>query len=237
MNDPIGRAVTDFYENGEASDIEIQTNYTEGELLSPAYFFRTESEMPEIEKSALKLCRGKVLDVGAAAGCHALVLQEKGFEVTALEKSKLAAGVMKKRGVSQAVCTDIFHFEEKGYDTILLLMNGTGIGGTLDGLKKLLLHLKNLLSKNGQIIIDSSDIRYLFEEDDGSVWVDLANDTYYGEMEYELTYKTEKSEFNWLFVDFETLSDVAGQAGLQCKNVMSGDHYHYLAQITVEKNA
>jgi hypothetical protein len=86
MNDPIGRAIADFYANGEAPDIKIQTNYTEGELLSPAYFFRKENEMPEIDKTALELCRGKVLDVGAAAGCHALMLQEKGLEVVALGK-------------------------------------------------------------------------------------------------------------------------------------------------------
>jgi SAM-dependent methyltransferase len=235
MNDPIGRAIADYFEHGEAPDIEIHTNYTEGELLSPAYFFRTENEMPEIENTALKLCRGKVLDVGAAAGCHALVLQKRGLEVTALEKSGLAATVMEKRGVKKVVCLDVFHFHEKGFDTILLLMNGTGIGGTLDGLKKLLLHLKNLLNKNGQIIIDSSDIRYLFEEDDGSVWVDLANDTYFGEMEYELTYKTEKSNFNWLFADFETLTKIAVKAGLKCQMAELGDHFNYLAQITTEK--
>jgi hypothetical protein len=235
MNDPIGRAIADYYENGEAPDIEIQTNYTEGELLSPAYFFRTENEMPEIDKAALKLCRGKVLDVGAAAGCHALVLQEKGLEVTALEKSKLAFDVMKQRGVKKVICTDVFHFFEKGFDTILLLMNGTGIGGTLEGLKKLLLHLKNLLNPNGKILIDSSDISYLFEEDDGSVWVDLTNEDYFGEMQYELKYKNESSRFNWLFADFKTLTKICKENGLTCKKIMEGEHYEYLAQLAVSE--
>lgn len=231
MNDPIGRAIADFYENGEAPDIEIQTNYTEGELLSPSFFFRKIDEMPEIDKKALELCRGKVLDVGAAAGCHALVLQEKGFEVTALEKSKFAAGVMKKRGVKNVICSDVFHFHEKGFDTILLLMNGTGIGGTLDRLKKLLLHLKNLLNKNGQIIIDSSDISYLFEEEDGSVWIDLANEAYFGEMKYELMYKTETTRFDWLFIDFARLDVLTESAGLKCNLIMKGAHANYLAQL------
>jgi hypothetical protein len=235
MNDPIGRAIADFYKNGKASDIKIQTNYTEGELLSPAYFFRTENEMPEIDKTALKLCRGKVLDVGAAAGCHALVLQKKGLEVTALEKSKLAVAVMEKRGVKKVICSDIFHFHEKGFDTILLLMNGTGIGGTLEGLKKLLLHLRNLLSPNGQILIDSSDISYLFEENDGSVWIDLASDAYLGEMEYELKYKNECTTFNWLFTDFNTLTKIAEDIGLTGKKIVEGKHFDYLAQLKIYK--
>lgn len=232
MNDPIGRAIADFYNNGKASDIKIQTNYTEDENLSPAYFFRTENQIPKLEKTALTLCRGKVLDVGAAAGCHALILQNKGLEVTALEKSGLAAQVMKKRGVKNLFCSDIFHFNEPGYDTILLLMNGTGIGGTISGLKKLLQHLMKLLNKNGQILIDSSDISYLFEEEDGSVWIDLANDNYFGEMDYELIYENEQSKFKWLFVDFETLNTICENIGLKCRKITEGDHFDYLAQLS-----
>ena len=232
MNDPIGRAIADFYENGEAPDIEIQTNYTEGELLSPVYFFRTESEMPEIEKTALKLCRGKVLDVGAAAGCHALVLQEKGLDVTALEKSEYAARVMKRRGVRNVVCQSIFEYRETGFDTTLLLMNGTGIGRTLNGLEQLLKHLKHLMNPGGQILIDSSDIRYLFEEDDGSVWVDLTSNKYYGEMEYELRYKNYSTQFKWLFTDFETLAEICTKLGLTSKKILEGDNFDYLARIS-----
>ncbi|WP_372948942.1 SAM-dependent methyltransferase [Mariniphaga sp.] len=234
-NDLIGRAIADYFEHGETPDIEIQTNYTEGELLSPAYFFRTVNEMPEIEKTALNLCRGKVLDVGAAAGCHAIVLQEKGLDVTALEKSELAASVMKKRGVENVICSNVFHFHEKGFQTILLLMNGTGIGGTLKGLKKLLLHLKNLLTPNGQIIIDSSDISYLFEEEDGSVWVDLTREGYFGEMNYELKYKNEFMKFNWLFTDFETLTQICKKIGLNSKKIMEGKNFDYLAQLTISE--
>jgi SAM-dependent methyltransferase len=234
-NDPIGRAIADFYENGEAPDIEIQTNYTEGELLSPSFFFREIDEMPEIDKKALELCRGKVLDVGAAAGCHALELQKRGFEVVALEKSKQAAEVMTKRGIENVSCSDVFHFHEKGFQTILLLMNGTGIGSTLEGLKKLLLHLKNLLNRNGQIIIDSSDISYLFEEEDGSVWVDLTRKGYFGEMNYELKYKNEYATFNWLFTDFDTLTEIVRDIGLTCEKIMEGKHFDYLAQLKIYK--
>ena len=231
MNDPMEQAIADFYKNGAAPDILINTNYTEGEILPPAYFFRSVDEMPKIEQTAIKNCRGKILDVGAAAGCHALELQKRGSDVTALEKSKLAAEVMKKRGVKNVVCTEIFQFEEPRFDTILILMNGTGIGQTLDGLKKMLLHLKNLLNEGGQILIDSSDIQYLFQEDDGSFWADLANDRYYGEMDYELIYKNSSTRFKWLFTDFDTLAKIAADAGLNCQLVEEGEQNDFLAKL------
>ncbi len=231
MKDAIGHAISDFYTKGKADDIIIQTNYTEDEHLSPAYFFRTGKEMPLIEKTALKLSFGKILDVGAAAGSHSLLVQERGLDVTALEKSALAAEVMKNRGIKKVVCTDLFHFHEKEFDTILILMNGTGIGGTIKGLNKMLMHLKSLLAIKGQILIDSSDISYLFYENDGSRWVDLSNDKYYGEMKYNVTYKNITSGFNWLFVDFDTLRALTEAIGLKCERIMRGTHHDYLARL------
>lgn len=231
MNDPFGSAITDYFEKGNAPDLKINTNYTEDEQIPVSYLFRTEKEMPAIEIAALKNCKGKILDIGAAAGCHSIVLQKKGYNVTALEISEKAATVLKKRGIQKVVQDDIYSFSEKKYDTILLLMNGTGIGETKEGLKKLLLHLKNLLTENGQILIDSSDIKYLFEEEDGSLWIDLNNPKYYGEMEYEVSYKKSKVKFNWLFIDFDSLKIISEEIGLKCKLIQKGEHFDYLAQL------
>jgi SAM-dependent methyltransferase len=231
MNDPFGEAIQEYFNKGKAPDIQINTNYTEDESIPVSYFFRNEKQMPELEKMAFKMCKGKVLDVGAAAGCHTLLLQKKGFNVTALEKSEQAVDVMKKQGIVKVVHADIYEYNETQYNTILLLMNGSGIGGTIKGLLKLLSHLKSLLLDDGQILIDSSDIKYLFEEEDGSLWVDLATDKYYGEMEYEVTYKKTSSKFDWLFIDFENLQKVATMAGLQCKLVAQGEHSDFLAQL------
>ncbi|WP_167619019.1 class I SAM-dependent methyltransferase [Maribellus sediminis] len=231
-NDPFGAAIHDFFEQGKAPDIAVNTNYTEDEIIPVSDLFRKENEMPEIEKTALKLCKGTVLDIGAAAGCHALVLQEKGLDVTALDNSALAVEVMKKRGVKQVLNADIYEFSESKYDTLLLLMNGTGIGGTISGLKKLLVHLKSLLNPNGQVLIDSSDIKYLFEEEDGSMWIDLNNSNYYGEMQYELSYKNHKTTFDWLFIDSKKLQKLANEAGFRFELVKKGEHFDYLAQLT-----
>ncbi|HSO89426.1 MAG TPA: methyltransferase domain-containing protein [Draconibacterium sp.] len=234
MNDPFGEAIYDYFENGKAPSLTVNSNYTKGEKIAASYFFRTEKEMPAIELSAMKNCKGKILDIGAAAGCHAIILQRKGFNVTALEKSEKAAEVLKKRGIQKVVCNDIFSYSENTFDTILLLMNGAGIGETVAGLEKLLVHLKTFLTEKGQILIDSTDIKYLFEEKDGSVWIDLANDSYYGEMEYEVKYKQAVSNFKWLFIDFETLKKVAKKAGLVCVLIENGKNHDFLAQLKLK---
>jgi hypothetical protein len=236
MNDPFGEAIQDYYEKGKAPGLTVNSNYTEGEKIAASWFFRTEKEMPLIERTALKLCNGKILDIGAAAGCHALLLQKKDFNVTALEKSEIAAEVMKKRGIQKVVCNDILNYSESKFDTILLLMNGAGIGETLAGLEKLLIHLKSLLTDKGRILMDSTDIKYLFEEDDGSVWIDLANDAYHGEMEYEVKYKKSVSKFKWLFVDFQTLKKVAANAGLECILAKEGEQNDFLALLRLEND-
>jgi len=231
MNDPFGEAIYNYFEKGKAPNITVNTNYTEDEQIPVSYLFRTEKEMPALEVTALKQCRGKVLDIGAAAGCHSIVLQQKGYNITALEISEKAVEVLKKRGIQKVIREDIYTYSAKKYDTILLLMNGTGIGGTIAGLKKLLQHLKTLLNVKGQILIDSSDIKYLFEEEDGSMWVDLNNSKYYGEMEYEISYKKSIVKFNWLFIDFNSLKNIANKIGLECTQIYEGDNFDYLAQL------
>ncbi|WP_346858467.1 methyltransferase domain-containing protein [uncultured Draconibacterium sp.] len=231
MNDPFGEAIQEFLSKGKAPDIAINSNYTEDEVIPVSYLFRSEKEMPELEKVALKKCKGKILDIGAAAGCHSLVLQKKGFNVTALEKSELSVEAMKKQGIVKVVHADILDYNEQQFNTILLLMNGAGIGQTMNGLRKLLSHLKTLLFDDGQILIDSSDIKYLFEEEDGSMWIDLANEKYYGEMSYEVNYKKSSSKFDWLFIDFENLTKIAALAGLSCTLVAQGKHHDFLAQL------
>ena len=233
MNDPFGLAIKEYFERGKAPQIQIDSNYTEGEILAPSYFFRNEKELPVLEKVALKNCKGKILDVGAAAGCHSLILQKKGYNVTALEKSEISAEIMRKQGIVKVVHANIFEYNEKQYNTILLLMNGSGIGGTIAGLKRLLLHLKSLLLEGGQILIDSSDIKYLFEEEDGSHWADLANNNYYGEMQYKVSFRKSTDEFDWLFIDYDTLQLIANETGYTCSLLEKGTHHDYLAKLKI----
>lgn len=189
--------------------------------------------MPDLEQTALKHCRGKVLDVGCGAGSHSLYLQqEKKIQVIPIDISKKAVEICKLRGLENAIFHDFFKLENEKFDTILLLMNGSGIIGKLQNLTLFFEKLKSLLAPNGRVLIDSSDLRYLFEEEeDGGIWID-ASQGYYGEMTYQVSYKGAISlPFSWLYLDFETLKFAAESNGFQCSLLQQGTHYDYLAEL------
>jgi len=237
-HDPIGHAVWDYLNGIRGETIVINTDIAEDEQLLPSYFFRTFDQMPIQEQEALRRCSGKILDVGAGAGVHSLWLQDHGYEVDALEISPLSCETMRKRGIKNILLQDINLVTDRHYDTILLLMNGAGIAQTLPGLERLLLHLKTLLNPGGKILADSSDLLYLFTDENGEAWVDIASDTYYGQMEYQLTYKSIKGKpFSWLFVDPDTFCDYAGFCGFTVKDKFSGAHFDYLVELLLKSEA
>ena len=234
-HDPVGHAVWDYLNGMQDESILVRTDIAEDEQLMPSHFFRTFEHMPVQEQEALRRCSGKILDVGAGAGAHSIWLQDHGFEVDALENSPLSCETMRKRGVKNVHLQDIHSLADSKYDTILLLMNGAGIAQTLPGLRVLLQHLKTLLNPGGKILADSSDLLYLFTDENGDSWVDIASDTYYGQMEYQLTYKSIKGKpFSWLFVDAETFCDYAEFCGFTVKDRFAGAHFDYLVELILE---
>lgn len=200
--DPMGSAINDYYKNGRAAHLRVLSSMFEEDEMPIAHLFRSEQEMPQLEKRALTLVRGRVLDVGAGAGCHALALQENGFKVKAIDVSPLSCDVMKARGIEDVECVNLFDTQlQSKFDTILLLMNGTGIAGKLSRLPLLLNRLKELMAEGAQILIDSSDLKYIYENEDGSMDIDLGGN-YYGEVDYQMVYKNVKGDsFDWLYVD------------------------------------
>ena len=235
MKDLFGKAIFDFYTKNSPEDIITETSISEEDEMSVEYLFRTYNEMPKIEQKALQLAKGKILDVGCGAGSHALSLQnERNLEVTAIDISEKAIETCLLRGIKNAKIENVLDFEGEKFDTILLLMNGTGIFGQLKNCNKYLSKLKSLLNPGGQILIDSSDIIYMFDEDeDGGKWIPSEND-YYGELVFNISYKGEKEEpFDWLYLDYNTLQNAAIANGLNCELVLEGEHYDYLAKLSI----
>ncbi|MBC3538126.1 class I SAM-dependent methyltransferase [Rufibacter sp. H-1] len=230
--DPMGGAIKAFWEGNKEASVTVYSDNMEADELPAAYLFRTFTEMPEREQFALNEARGRVLDIGAGAGSHALALQEKGLEVTALEISERAAQVQKARGVKNVLTGDFFELDPTPHDTLLLLMNGIGLAGTLDQLPHFLETCKRWLAPGGQILLESSDILYLYEEEDGSVLLDL-NGAYYGELTYMMEYGTERTPpFPWLFIDFDLLHQYAQEAGLTAELLLQEEDDHYIARLT-----
>lgn len=234
MKDLIGKAILDYQTNNAPDDIITETSLTEADSMSVAYLFRDYSEMPKIEQKALQMAKGKILDVGCGAGSHSLYLQQKGLDVTAIDISEHAVEACKLRGLQNVSVQDVMTLSEATqYDTILLLMNGTGLAGKLKRIASFLQKLKALLTPGGQILIDSSDIIYMFDEDeDGGKWIP-SNVDYYGELIFNVRYKGEQEDpFDWVYIDYNTLQNAAHANGLQCELLIEGEHYDYLARLT-----
>ena len=234
-NDILGKALKSYYFENDKDKLWILSDIMEEDEMPITHYFRGIKSMSNIELIALKHCRGKVLDIGAGAGSHALELQKSGKDVTALDISEGCIEVMKSRGVKSVINSDILEFDNGRYDTILLLMNGIGLSGELSNLKNLLIKLKSLLNKGGQIIFDSSDISYLYKSEDGSIMIDL-NADYYGELNYCFTYKGIKGNwFKWLYIDEDLMKNHSIEAGFEMEVLYRGENSDYLARLTIIK--
>ncbi len=229
--DPMGHAIAEYHKTGKAARLRVFSPMFDEDEIPVKTLFRSLNEMPALEREALEVAGGNILDVGAGAGCHSLALQAMEKAVTAIDISPLAVATMRERGVHDAHEQDFFTLQGQ-YDTILMLMNGIGIVGTISRLPALFMQLDHLLARGGQVLCDSSDICYIYEDEEGII--DLTGvKGYYGELTYQMQYRGIKGEpFPWLFIDPETLSEQATAHGFHCDILMRGPHYDYLARLT-----
>lgn len=229
--DVFGEALTDQFKYGKADTLHLYTSLGDLEEMPLDLFFRSEAEMPELETYALELCKGKVLDIGAGVGSHALALQERSIEVTALDISEAACEIMRERGVRNILCGAILNVELQKYDTLLMLMNGIGVFGKLQGFSAFLERAKDLINDGGQLLFDSSDIIYAYED------TTLPTAHYFGEVSYQYEYKGVKGPwFDWMFIDQATLISTAYQAGWTCEILYVDENDQYLARLFLPKS-
>lgn len=234
IRDPLGQCLLAYMKGQLSAAVTVHAENGAHDAIPAQYLFRSRSEMPTLEQQALDSCRGKVLDIGAGAGSHALALQQQGLEVHALDISRGAVTVMQQRGVRKAHHGSIWAWQGPPVDTLLLLMNGIGLVGDLDGLDRLLGQASQWLHPGGQIILDSSDLIYLYEEEEDPR-LDLIN-PYYGIVRYQMQFETAISPpFDWLYLDYPRLHRHAAQHGFHCEKLMEGPHYDYLAKLTLQE--
>ncbi len=230
--DVYGEALDDYFVHQEEKfPLLLHTSYGDQDEMPVEIFFREPEDFPELEFIGLSLCDGRVLDVGAGVGSHSLYLQEKGFEVDALELSQTACHIMQQRGVQHIICEDFYKFNCQKYDTLLLLMNGIGLAGDIDGFRKLLEHSKELLTANGQLIFDSSDISYLYKD-----YNIKKPEHYFGEIQYQYEYKgTRGNLFKWLYLDQDLLIKISHELGWVVQILYEDENDQYLVRMELKK--
>ncbi len=186
-----------------------------------------------IEQLALDRASGRVLDVGAGVGRHSLVLQSRLAHVTSIEIEPELVAIMSERGVADALSASVFTLAAREFDTILMLMNGFGLVGTLSGAAAFFDHAQNLLSPSGQILCDSLDVRrtsnpthLAYQETNQSQGRPA------GQMRFCIEYRGRRGEaFDWLHIDFDTLREHAQRHGWLAEKLADEESGHYLARL------
>jgi SAM-dependent methyltransferase len=228
--DPLGQIILDYSKDKTERFITVESEICDDDFIDASYLFRSYDEMPKMEQIALEHCSGSILDIGAGAGIHAKYLQDKGQDIKAIDVSPGAVQFMKSQGLNAEI-QDFYDVTEQ-YDTLLMMMNGIGIAGSLKNLERTLLQAKKMLRENGQLLFDSTDIKYLYMDDEGGMWVDL-NTEYYGNFNFRMHYEDQSTDwFDWLYIDFEKLQESANKLNLKVEKLYEEDS-QYLARITL----
>ncbi len=254
--DPLEQALWDWHRGQARGSLLLHAYSAEGiplaeepQVVSPEVFFT--QELPEVEALALELCRGRVLDIGAGTGRHSLLLQEEGFAVAALDRSPVALQIMAERGVHCRIAADLFHWEgpEEPFDTLLLLMNGAGLVGSLAGLERFLSLARHWVQPTGQLLVDSTDLSDA-DEPANLPQVESSPDSEAEDREkgrdcraageakarvvnFVAEYGGQRGDpFPWLFVDPETLLHYAHANGWQGQILYQEPEGAFLARLT-----
>ena len=226
MDDLFGRALLDFYQNVATEPLILHTTYGPPETVPLKRFFQDETEFSDLDYYALEQVRGCILDIGAGTGRQALSLQKHNTDITTMDISPSCVRIMEQSGLKKIIQADVFHYNGKKFDTLLMLMNGIGIAGDLDGIKRLLIHLKTMINPGGQLLLDSSDIRYLYEKGQ------KPKGNYFGELTYRYEYKKQLgAPFQWIYIDQKKLIDLAKKTGWNCQIIFEDESDAYLARL------
>lgn len=232
---PFGMALLDYVNGDTSQQIVLERDDGLREGLPVSVFFRTPSEFFPLEKTALDLCYGRVLDIGAGAGIHSLALQELGLSVTAIDISPHAVEAMSKMGVRDARCVDVFDFTSETFDTLLLMGRGIGMVENLEGLVHFLITTKNLIKPGGQLLLNSLDVsctddpKHLAYHESN-----VKSGRYAGEIRLCIHYKHITGSYcTWLHVDSETLSEHASEVGWNAEVITRENDGNYLAKLTL----
>ena len=226
---PHGAAVLDYHRGNRDAVLICHQDGVRDDVPA-AFWFR--DTLDPLERLGLEMCCGRVLDVGAGVGLHALVLQQRGLDVVAIDIAQECVAIMRERGVRRPVVCDLYEFGDGCFDTVVCLCNGLDKVGTLADLPRFLDRMRALLNPGGQLLADSFDLRIgATPATKDTMARKMAAGRYFGESDLVFEYAGRRgSEFTVLQVDPETLAGFA-RAGGWSFEVMQQTGGHYLARL------
>ena len=229
---PFSRALVDFYSGNLDAAFTIRRDDGFEQQVFAAPFFNVE-HYPPLEIRAMGECYGNILDIGSATGRHSLELLRRGFKVTSLDILPEMEAIMKSRGLTDVVIADVFRFFGPRYDTLLMLMNGIGMTGSIDGLTRFLQLAHDLTVPGGQIVCDSIDVSVTTDPQHLAYRKNnLASGRLAGQQSFVMVYHGEDSvRFDWLHIDFQSFSDLCDSTDWNATLLEVEDDGHYLCKL------
>lgn len=214
----------------ERDDLYIDTGSDAG-----TYFSEYRQWSP-LEKRAVKLAKGRVLDVGCGAGRHALYLQEKGSDVTGIDNSPGAIKVCKLRGLKKAMVRpidEIDKFKVNSFDTIQMFGNNFGLFGNRKNARKILKKMARITSPEARIIAETLNP---YKTDNSFHLPYLRANRRRGRMGGQIKMrvrfgKTIGEWFDYLFVSPVEMQEIIGDSDWQIEEFLDAQEANYIAVI------
>lgn len=221
--EPFGQALLAYWRGNKSVELMHEFKNGRKKPLPVSVFFRSHEEFLTTD-NAIEFCRGQILVVGAGTGVHALELEKRGYEVTAIDICPQAVQIMKERGLTNVRQQDFMQFEDECFDTLCMLGHNLGMCKTLKGLKGLLSRCQMLLRPGGQLLVNS------VKETGSANFPD--NKSYTVELKFRLSYEGIVGPWmRWLHIDFETLTSHALECGWSTEKITETDEGGFLARL------
>ena len=159
QQDAYGQAMWDYLHHGRGFEIVERDDGLAAVSSGPPAYMAPFKDWPAHQKKAIRLARGRVLDVGCGAGRVALHLQNKGLDAMGIDVSPLAIKVCKQRGLKNAKTMSITQVSSKLgiFDTIVMYGNNFGLMGSFKRARWLLRRFRAITAPDARIIAESND--------------------------------------------------------------------------------
>jgi len=200
---PLALALSDHVRLGHSVAIDFRRDDGIWYEQSTEQYFEVPDWLVDIERTILERVQSPVLDVGAASGRQALMLQDRGLAVTAIDSCAGCVDLMRQRGVLDARKQDVFDLRDESWHSVIFMMETIGLTGTVARLADLLRKLRGHVSEDGQILLDARPLQ-----------TDGGGSDYEGELVLQMRYGEITGDvFRWLYLDFDMLTEIATDCG------------------------
>ncbi len=227
---PLGHAIQRYLDGDAAAELAVRTDLSPDDVLPISHLFRARDGLHPVEEAVLSRARGHVLDYGAGVGAVSRLLREAGLRVTAVEIVPEAVAYLRAMGMTDARLGGLATLApDDSFDTIVCVMNGIGLAGSLARAPSFLRELADHLSPNGSILIDSTD---------PSGWDGPGDGRRPGELHMQLGFDGDwGAPFPYLYASPEDLLTAATVAQLRGRLVQREDDDRYLVELGHDRPA